>query len=193
MQCSVKLAAASARRRIDCSIASAITGLKTLSSRWPWLPAKVTAAWLPKTRTQTMVMASACVGLTLPGMIEEPGSFSGRISSPMPARGPEPSRRMSLAILNRLAASVLRAPWRPTMASCVASASNLFVGRAEGQAGQLRELRGDRLGEAGMGVEPGPDGRAALGERHQLVEPARARAGCRARPARHSRRIPGRA
>jgi hypothetical protein len=33
-----------------------------------------------------MVIASHCVGLTLPGMIEEPGSFSGRISSPRPER-----------------------------------------------------------------------------------------------------------
>jgi hypothetical protein len=28
--------------------------------------------------------------LTLPGMIEEPGSFSGNSSSPRPVRGPEP-------------------------------------------------------------------------------------------------------
>ncbi len=42
-----------------------------------------------------------CVGLTLPGMIDEPGSFSGKINSPRPERGPEPSRRMSLAILKR--------------------------------------------------------------------------------------------
>ena len=45
-----------------------------------------------------MVSASACVGLTLPGMIELPGSFSGMRSSPRPERGPEASRRMSLAI-----------------------------------------------------------------------------------------------
>ena len=32
--------------------------------------------------------ASLCVGFTLPGMIDEPGSFSGRISSPRPQRGP---------------------------------------------------------------------------------------------------------
>ena len=47
-----------------------------------------------------MVNASACVGLTLPGMIELPGSFSGMRSSPSPERGPEASRRTSLAILN---------------------------------------------------------------------------------------------
>ena len=36
----------------------------------------------------TMVTASHWVGLTLPGMIEEPGSFSGRLISPKPERGP---------------------------------------------------------------------------------------------------------
>ena len=46
-----------------------------------------------------MIMASHWVGLTLPGMIEEPGSFSGRFSSPSPLRGPEPSHRRSSAIL----------------------------------------------------------------------------------------------
>ncbi len=50
---------------------------------------------------QTISMASACVGFTLPGMIDEPGSFGGRISSPSPLRGPEPSQRMSSAIFDR--------------------------------------------------------------------------------------------
>jgi hypothetical protein len=39
------------------------------------------------------------VGLTLPGMIEEPGSFSGISNSANPARGPQDIRRMSLPIL----------------------------------------------------------------------------------------------
>ena len=46
-----------------------------------------------------MVSASAWVGLTLPGMIDEPGSFSGIFSSAKPARGPQDISRMSLAIL----------------------------------------------------------------------------------------------
>src|SRR5207344_1408126 len=91
-----------------------------------WLPAMVTAVWLPNTWQQTMVMASHWVGLTLPGMIDEPGSFSGRASSPRPERGPEPRKRMSLAILNSEAATVLIAPWLKTMASWAASASNLL-------------------------------------------------------------------
>ena len=59
-------------------------------------------------------------------MIDEPGSFSGSDSSPSPERGPEPRKRMSLAILKRLAATVLIAPCENTIASCAASASNLF-------------------------------------------------------------------
>jgi hypothetical protein len=48
-----------------------------------------------------MVMASHCVGLTLPGMMLLPGSFSGSCSSPRPQRGPLPRKRMSLATFIR--------------------------------------------------------------------------------------------
>ena len=75
-----------------------ITGLNTLSSKLPCDPAIPIAASLPSTWTQTMVIASLWVGLTLPGMIDEPGSFSGSTSSPRPARGPDASQRMSFAI-----------------------------------------------------------------------------------------------
>jgi hypothetical protein len=63
------------------------------------------------TCAHSIVSASACVGFTLPGMIELPGSFSGIRSSPIPERGPEESSRMSFAILKHAAATVLRAPW----------------------------------------------------------------------------------
>ena len=78
-------------------------------------------------------MASDCVGFTLPGMIEEPGSFSGRSSSPRPDRGPLPSHRMSLAIFIRDAASVFTAPWAWTIASWAASAANLFGAEVKGR------------------------------------------------------------
>lgn len=61
-----------------------MTGLKTFNSKWPLEPPTVMATWLPKTWAQTIVIASDCVGFTLPGMIEEPGSFSGSESSPRP-------------------------------------------------------------------------------------------------------------
>ena len=75
---------------------------------------------------QTISIASACVGLTLPGMIDEPGSFEGRISSIRPVRGPEPSQRMSLAILNSVTAVVLSPACARTMRSRVPWAANLF-------------------------------------------------------------------
>ena len=102
---------------------------------------------LPNTWQQTMVIASHWVGLTLPGMIEEPGSFSGRINSPKPERGPEPRNRMSLAILNRSAASALSAPWANTQRAVRGQRFEL-VGRAdERQAGDGGDLLGKQLGE----------------------------------------------
>ncbi len=56
-----------------------MSGLKTFSSKFPIEPAIPIAASLPITWTQTIVIASHCVGFTFPGMIEEPGSFAGRI------------------------------------------------------------------------------------------------------------------
>ena len=104
----------------------------------------VIVVWLPNTWQHTMVSASPWVGLTLPGMIEEPGSFSGRISSPRPERGPEPSRRMSLAILNSPAATEVSAPCANTIASCEASASNLFGALTKGRPVSARDALGER-------------------------------------------------
>ena len=80
------------------------------------------AASFPITCTATMVTASHCVGLTLPGMMELPGSFSGMRISPRPRRGPDASQRTSLAIFMRLAASTLSAPWLKAIASLPVSA-----------------------------------------------------------------------
>ena len=81
---------------------------------------------LPMTCAATIVMASHCVGFTLPGMMELPGSFSGMRISPMPQRGPLARRRTSFAIFMHATASVFGAPCVRTMASCAASAANLF-------------------------------------------------------------------
>src|SRR6516164_4383926 len=60
-----------------------------------------------RTRGSTpMVSASTWIGLTLPGMIEEPGSFSGRINSPSPERGLEPMKRRFLPSSARCRLSV---------------------------------------------------------------------------------------
>ncbi|MNW01518.1 hypothetical protein D3C71_1971620 [compost metagenome] len=88
-----------------------MTGLNTFSSKLPWLAAKPMATSLPITWHTTIVIASLCVGLTLPGIIELPGSFSGIVISPIPQRGPLDSQRTSLAIFIKFAASAFSAPW----------------------------------------------------------------------------------
>mmetsp|Transcript_17790 Transcript_17790/g.42698 ORF Transcript_17790/g.42698 Transcript_17790/m.42698 type:complete len:396 (-) Transcript_17790:392-1579(-) len=118
--------AASPRRRMDCRSELIIIGLKTLSSKCPLDPAMLMPVWFPMTWQHTMVSASHCVGLTLPGMMLLPGSFSGRLSSPRPQRGPLPRNLMSLATFIREQATVLRCPLASTMASCAARASNLL-------------------------------------------------------------------
>ena len=147
-----------------------MTGLKTLSSKLPCEPAKPMAASLPMTCTATMVMASACVGFTLPGMMEEPGSFSGRMSSPRPQRGPEASQRMSLAIFMSEAASVLSAPLAKTSSSWAESAANLLGCERKGRLVSSAIFLAARIGEFGMGVEAGADGGAADGEIVEAVE-----------------------
>ena len=123
---------ASASSRIDSSTACAITGVKTLSWKLPCVPAKPTVASLPNTRVTTIVIASDWVGFTLPGMIDEPGSFSGMRSSPMPVRGPDASQRTSLAIFISAPASVRSADDTATSASCEASCTNRFSRLLEG-------------------------------------------------------------
>ena len=59
-------------------------------------------------------------------MIEEPGSFSGMVSSPRPQRGPEASQRTSLAIFISEAARVFSAPLAKTISSCAERAANLL-------------------------------------------------------------------
>ena len=48
-----------------------------------------------------MDKASHCVGLILPGIIDEPGSLAGKISSAIPLLGPDARTLISFAILNK--------------------------------------------------------------------------------------------
>ncbi len=124
---------ASPRMRIECSILLMRIGRMALSSKLPWLPAKATAVSSAITWIQTITMASHWVGLTLPGMIEEPGSLAGRISSPKPQRGPEASQRMSLAIFISATAASRTAPMAATIASSEPWAANLLGAVTKGR------------------------------------------------------------
>src|SRR5439155_23206827 len=99
-------------------------------------PADPTVAVEPWTCTQAMVIASAAVGFTLPGMIEDPGSFSGIESSPRPQRGAEASQRMSFEIFMNEAARVSSAPCAKTISSCAESAANLLPCDRKGKIGR---------------------------------------------------------
>ncbi len=90
----------------------------------------VIAVSLPITWAQTCRTTSGITGLTLPGMIEEPFWSSGRKSSPMPARGPEPISARSPAILVSETAITFSAPESSTSASRLAWASNGSSGAA---------------------------------------------------------------
>jgi hypothetical protein len=65
-----------------------------------------------------------CYVGTFPGIMEEPGSFSGKRSSPRPQRGPLPKNRISFAIFMRDTATVFNDPLTSTSASWAANASN---------------------------------------------------------------------
>ena len=71
--------------------------------------------------------ASDCVGFILPGIIDDPGSFDGSISSPYPALGPDPKNLISFAIFIKQTAVVFNVPEKFTISSWAASAANLFV------------------------------------------------------------------
>ena len=81
--------------------------------------------------------------------------------SPSPERGPEASQRTSLAILVSDAASVFSAPWAKTIASCAASASNLFGAETNGRPVRAASSAATRGAEVGRRVQAGADRRAA--------------------------------
>ena len=84
--------------RVHVSGANRQQSADVLQQRAETYPESIEGRDASLTWAQTMVKASHCVGLTLPGMMLLPGSFSGSLSSPSPHLGPEPRNRMSLAI-----------------------------------------------------------------------------------------------
>ena len=129
--------------------------LENVELEWPLAPAIVTATLLPMTCAHTMVMASAWVGLTLPGMIDEPGSFSGRMNSPKPERGPSRAGGCRWRSCQRTA-STLSAPLASTIASCAASASNLFGAVTNGRPVICATSSATRSAKPGCALRPVP-------------------------------------
>ena len=123
------------------------------------------------TWTATMVRASHWVGLTLPGMMDEPGSFSGRKISPRPHRGPEASQRTSLAILSRSAARAFNAPWEKTRASLAARAWNLLGAVRKGRSVSLATSSAATVSKPRGALRPVP---TAVPPRASSYRPSRA-------------------
>ena len=88
--------------------------------------AKETDDLRPITCAHTIDNASHCVGLILPGIIEDPGSFAGRINSAIPLLGPDDKTRISFAILKSELVKISIADMTSINTSWDASASYLF-------------------------------------------------------------------
>ena len=65
---------------------------------------------LPMMLNATWFTTSGMTGLILPGMMEEPFCFAGRLISQKPVRGPEDIRRRSLHIFERFTAQLFTMP-----------------------------------------------------------------------------------
>ena len=99
-------------------------------------------------------MASLCVGLTLPGMMEEPGSFSGMTKSPRPQRGPEASQRMSFEIFISDAARVSSAPGENYFVVS-RKRGELVAVRSEGQSSKFGDFLRGAFGKLRMSIQAG--------------------------------------
>ena len=117
-------------------------------------------------------------GFTLPGMIDEPGCTAGIAISAIPARGPHPSRRRSLAILYIETATARSAPLADDHGVQRRLAAEVVPGLPERDAEVGREQR-DHLGrELRVGADAGPDRGSPerqLGERGDRLLAAQAR------------------
>ena len=128
----------------DSSSACAITGIITLSSKLPAAPAQAIVASLPTTRAQTISVASGRTGLTLPGMMLDPGWRSGRWISARPVVGPDDIQRRSLQIFVRPTAIVRSTPDELDERVPGALRLEVVAGLGEGLPGPLGERRDRR-------------------------------------------------
>ena len=174
----------SARRRealasslIESSRFRAISGTKTLSSKWPCMPPTVIAASLPITCAATCVTTSGMTGFTLPGMIELPFCSSGQEDlGEAGARAGAQEAQVVRDLRQRDGDGLQRAR---RLDEGVARRLRLegIGGRVDREPGVGGEPLAHARGELGMRVEAGADGGAAerdLPEARQRVAHARA-------------------
>ena len=136
-------------------------GRNGLSSRLPAAAAAAMVASLLMTTMAAWLTASGMTGFTLPGMMEEPACRWGSRISPMPASGPEDSRRRSPLVLSRVTASALRIPETSTNTSAFWVASTRFSARAKPTPERSRSSSTTRKMNWRGAARPVPDGGAA--------------------------------
>ena len=128
-----------------------------------------------------MVTDSQITGFTLPGMIDDPGCTAGMAISAMPARGPHPNRRMSLAILCSAIATDFSAALAATVPSSVDCALKwLSVSRKEMPVSSARRAM---TREANAGSVPTPVPTAVPPSGSSCSAPPASPQRCRARSA----------
>ena len=169
-----QLVAGVAEDRAQCRTLLMMIGRIALSSKLPWAAGDGDGESSPITWMQTMTIASYWVGLTLPGMIDEPGSLAGSMSSCIPERGPEASQRMSLAIFISATASSAQAGGRRDHPVERALRGELVRRGPNGIPVSCAMLCRDLAAEPGRGVEAGADGGPADCQLVDRLERARA-------------------
>ena len=146
-----------------------MSGSMVLSSSCPhWAPT-VTATWSPMTCAPTWMTASQMTGLTLPGMMLEPGCTAGSAQLGQPAaraRVQEPHVVGDLHQAGRHRVERAAGPGGGVLRALRLE----VVGRlAELRAGRARQRRPPRAPrELRVGVEPGAHRRAAEGQLAQV-------------------------
>ena len=102
-------------------------------------------------------------------MIEEPGSFSGRINSPRPERGPGAEQADVVGDLEQPGGDRVERAVHEDIGVVRGERLELVRRADEGQAGDRGDALGEQLGEFRLGVEAGADRGAALRQRIELL------------------------
>ena len=181
------------RMVVACSAFHAMTGIMTFSSSCPASAAERIAASQPITWQHTWLTISGTDGLTLPGMIEDPGCTAGKLDFGDARSRPhaqQPQVRRDLGHLDR------QPPQRPGVGEHISHAlrhPEPVGGGTKRQAGVAREVA-DRFARVVVaGVEAGADGGCAEVQLVELLGGPFELAGRMKRRSRRSRRTPVRA
>src|SRR5690606_30827092 len=102
----------------------------------------------------TIAAASGITGLTLPGMIDDPGCSAGREISARPASGPEFIHRRSLAIFISATAAVLSWPESATAGSWEERLAKKFGAGTKASPVSADSARQKAAGKRGSALTP---------------------------------------